>query len=201
LCRFRNADDALERLLQSFRVFIDLDLAGHIDEAFELLGIIGLVLRFAGHGAMIARRTGESFFNSDRLADVVMHTNLADGDVPGPSIKPIDDASSCADLPAERDQNCRRYQDTHYYDGKSNSHRAGIIILGDDPALIAALNEACEDLRHRRCTEGTLVALAALQAARDRAPLSDQDADFPVNLPTLRRRMGVHRQKSDPILR
>lgn len=65
--------------------------------------------------------------------------------------------------------------------------RLGTLILGADPAIIAALSEACAGLRHRGHTESTRRALAFLEAARPqglRLKLGDGD---PPALSTLKR--------------
>jgi hypothetical protein len=51
-------DNPLERAIERLRAFINLDFAGYFDEPLELLGVIGLGLRLAGHVSMIPEKEG-----------------------------------------------------------------------------------------------------------------------------------------------
>jgi hypothetical protein len=72
------------------------------------------------------------------------------------------------------------------------SGRLGTIVIGDSPALFAAFNAVFEDLRDHHCTETTRAHFGKVQAALDQEAVSGLDAGFPVDLPTLRRRMADH---------
>jgi hypothetical protein len=44
--------DLIERAIDRIRAFVGLDFPGHVNEAFELLRVVGLGLRFARHAEM-----------------------------------------------------------------------------------------------------------------------------------------------------
>ena len=80
---------------------------------------------------MVARFVGGSFLEFDRLAEIVMHADVADGDVPSPAIEPIDAARSGADLPTERNQDGGGEQSAAENDGESDP-QALVCKIGDD---------------------------------------------------------------------
>lgn len=75
------------------------------------------------------------------------------------------------------------------------SGRHDTLVTSDDPAVGEALIALCEGLRVRLSKEDIRVLQVRLQVARDRAAVSRRDAGFPVDLPTLRRRMADYSEK------
>jgi hypothetical protein len=62
----RGARYLVEHAIESFRIDIGSDLAGHVDEALELLWIVGRRFGLAGHGLSLGKFLADPRENMDR---------------------------------------------------------------------------------------------------------------------------------------
>jgi hypothetical protein len=79
-------DNPLESAIKRLRAFIDLDLAGRINEALELFGVIRLWLGFAWH-SVIGANTGMLRQWPQRGCQVPIATAIADAARPTAGIR------------------------------------------------------------------------------------------------------------------